>query len=175
AATWDGGHVPGPGSRVQIREGHHVRYDVESDKAIRSIHVAGTLEFARDRNTRLDVGLIKVQPGDEASENGFDCDAHMPRLRPGQSRPALLVGLPEEPVAQGKTAIIRLTYFEGMDKETCPAIVCCGGRMEFHGTPMKRTWTKLGREAFRNEGIVLLNGAEIADWKPGDHVVLTGT
>ena len=23
-----------------------------------------------------------------------------------------------------------------MNKETCPAIVCCGGRMDFHGQPL---------------------------------------
>ncbi len=43
--------------------------------------------------------------------------------------------------SQGGT--IRLTYVEGMDKESCPAIVSCGGRMEFHGAPMARTWVKL--------------------------------
>ena len=31
--------------------------------------------------------------------------------------------------------LIRLVYFEGMNKESCPAIVACGGRMEFHGAP----------------------------------------
>ena len=175
AETWDGGKVPAAGARVQIRQGHHVRYDVESDQVIRSIHVAGILEFARDRNTRLDVGLIKIQPGDDASENGFDCEAHMPVVAPGAPRPALLVGLPDQPVPAGTTALIRLTYIEGMDKETCPAIVCCGGRMEFHGAPLKRTWVKLPREAYRGEPTILLKGSEIEGWKPGDHLVLSGT
>lgn len=175
AKTWEGGQVPGPGTRVQVREGHHVRYDLESDKVIRSIHVAGTLEFARDRNTCLAVGLIKIQPGDDSSENGFDCDAHMPWHTDDQPQPALLVGLPGDPIPAGKTALIRLAYVEGMDQETCPAIVCCGGRMEFHGSTLKQTWTKLAREAYRNEPIVLLKGDEISDWKVGDHLVLTGT
>src|SRR5262245_22924 len=56
-ATWEGGKVPAAGARVQIRTGHVVTYDVKSDRVIRSIHVAGTLTFARDRDTRLDVGL----------------------------------------------------------------------------------------------------------------------
>src|SRR6202030_1640438 len=73
--TWGGG-IPGAGARVQVRTGHTVTYDVSSDQAIRLIHVAGTLRFAPDRDTRLDVGLIKIQAGDDASENGFDCDAH---------------------------------------------------------------------------------------------------
>src|SRR5262245_47863941 len=62
-ATWAGGKVPAAGARVQIRTGHTVTYDLRSDKVIRSIHVAGKLTFARDRDTRLDVGLIKIQPG----------------------------------------------------------------------------------------------------------------
>jgi hypothetical protein len=174
-ATWDAGRVPGEGDRVQVREGHVVRYDRVSDQAIRSIHVAGTLEFARDRDTKLEVGLIKVQPGDDASENGFDCDAHAPELAPGQPRPALLVGLPNDPIPRGKTATIRLRYLEGLDKETCPAITCCGGRMEFHGAPMSQTWTKIGREAYRNEAIILLKSADIVDWSVGDLLVITGT
>src|SRR4051812_24965650 len=66
-ATWEGGKVPGAGERVQVRTGHTVTYDVQSEQVIRAIHVAGTLRFAADRDTRLDVGLIKVQPGEEAS------------------------------------------------------------------------------------------------------------
>src|SRR5262245_8815373 len=77
ADTWERGQIPTAGARVQVRTGHNVVYDVHSDRALRSIHVAGTLSFARDRNTRLDVGLIKIQPGDDASENGFDCDEHI--------------------------------------------------------------------------------------------------
>src|SRR5262245_3465033 len=99
--TWEGGLVPAAGARVQIRPGHTVRYDLSSDQAIRSIHVAGTLAFARDRDTRLDVGLIKIQPGTDASENGFDCDAHLPALGLGQPRPTLEVGTATEPIAAG--------------------------------------------------------------------------
>src|SRR5260370_24409933 len=104
--TWEGGKVPPPASRVQIRQGHTVVYDLKSDQAIRSIHVAGTLTFASDRDTQLNVGLIKIQPGDDASEDGFDCDAHVPELKPGQERPALLVGTPEQPIAAKHSALI---------------------------------------------------------------------
>src|SRR5262249_4788052 len=77
-ATWEGSKVPGPAAKVQIRAGHSILYDVAQGPAIRMIHVAGTLTFARDRDTQLDVGLIKIQPGDDASEEGFECDAHLP-------------------------------------------------------------------------------------------------
>src|SRR5262245_30694566 len=44
-ATWEGGKVPTAGARVLIRTGHRVVYDVRSDRALRSIHVAGTLHL----------------------------------------------------------------------------------------------------------------------------------
>src|SRR4051794_34212604 len=59
-AIWEGGAVPGAGAKVQIRPGHAVVYDVDSDRPIRSVCVGGTLSFAADKDTRLDVGLIKV-------------------------------------------------------------------------------------------------------------------
>src|SRR5437588_473689 len=94
-ATWEGGKVPGAGARVLIRTGHRVVYDLKSDRAIRAVNVAGTLSFAPDRDTRLDVGLLKIQPGEEYSEEGFDCDGHFGPPDPAQPRPALEVGTPE--------------------------------------------------------------------------------
>src|SRR5262249_27854303 len=70
-ATWEGGKVPAAGSKVQVRAGHTVTYDLKSEQVIRSVHVAGTLTFARDKDTRLDVGLLRIQPGEDATEEGF--------------------------------------------------------------------------------------------------------
>src|SRR5579871_1345762 len=66
ASTWVDGKVPSAGDRVQIRTGHRVLYDVSASPRIRSIHVAGTLTFATDRDTCLDLGVLKIQPGDDA-------------------------------------------------------------------------------------------------------------
>jgi hypothetical protein len=174
ATTWDGGRVPGAGTRVQIRTRHRVVYDVQSDAAIRSVHVAGTLTFDPAKDTRLDVGLIKIQAGDNALENGFDCDAHLKEPDPGQARPALEVGTPNRPIDAKHTALIRLVAFDGMDKETCPAIICCGGRMDFHGAPMNHTWVKLGATAKAGDSTVTLAEAATG-WRPGDRVILTPT
>jgi hypothetical protein len=172
--TWEGGKVPPAASRVQIHQGHTVLYDVKSDQAIRSIHVAGTLTFAPDRDTRLDVGIIKIQPGEDASEDGFDCDAHVPELKPGQARPAMLVGTPARPIAAKHTALIRLVYFGGMDKQSCPAIVCCGGRMDFHGAAMNRTWVKLRATAKKGDAAITL-AEPVSGWRAGDRIILTAT
>src|SRR5215469_8153239 len=172
--TWEGGKVPGAGARVQVRAGHTVTYDVKSDAVIRSVHVAGTLTFACDRDTRLAVGLLKIQAGDDAGENGFDCDAHLAPPEPGRPQPALEVGTPGRPIPAGHTALIRLTYVPGMDRETCPAIVCCGGRMDLHGAPLGRTWVKLGATVEPGDAIVRL-AEPAAGWRVGDHVIVTTT
>lgn len=183
--TWEGKKVPDAGARVQVRAGHMVTYDVASDRVIRSIHVAGTLTFARDRDTRLDVGLIKIQPGDDASEDGFNCDAHLQPPDPAKERPALEVGTANDPIPAGHTALIRLAAVDGLDKETCPAIVCCGGRMDLHGAPLSRRWVKLGASinpGRANKGPAVGPGdteirlAEaVTGWRVGDRIIVTTT
>ena len=162
------------GSRVLIRAQDTVTYDISSDQAIRVIQVAGTFRFAADRNTRLDVGLIRIEPGEDASEDGFDCDAHarpVDSTRPGS---ALLVGTSERPIESGVVAKIRLVAFDGMNRETCPAIVCCGGRMEFHGSPISRTWVKIGQAIRKGDRKAQL-AEPVAGWKIGDRVIITAT
>ncbi len=173
-ATWEGARIPAAGSRVQIRTEHTVTYDLTSDRVIRSIHVAGTLRFAPDRDTRLDVGLIKIQPGANAGEDGFDCDAHAAPLVRGRPRPALEVGTPDRPIDARHSARIRLAYVPGLDRQTCPAIVCCGGRMDFHGAPLSRTWVKLGATAHKGDAAVTL-AEPVRGWKAGDRVIVTAT
>src|SRR3954470_17991318 len=86
AQTWQDGRVPAAEARVLIRTGHRVVYDAKSEQAIRSIRIAGQLTFARDRDTRLDVGLILVQAGEEtAAESGFDCLAHSDHSSPASA------------------------------------------------------------------------------------------
>jgi len=176
-ATWDAERAPGAGGTVLIREGHTVVYDVESAEVLRAVHISGTLRFADDRDTRLEAGLIRVQAGNSVSEEGFDCS--MPLARDADDaeadRPALLVGTPAAPIPKAHSARIRLHFFEGMNPESLPAIVCCGGRMEFHGAPLSRTWVKLEQTAHRGERVVLLPFEVVGDWSAGDQVILTGT
>jgi hypothetical protein len=173
-STWTGGKVPAAGVSVQIRPGHTVVYDVNSSEPIRAVFVAGTLSFARDRNTRLDVGLLKVQPGNDTSEDGFNCDAHLPEPDTLKPKAALEVGTAEHPVEPAFSALIRLVYFEGMDRESCPAIVDCGGRMEFHGAEMNHTWVKLGEPANPGDTTVTLS-APVTGWHVGDKIFVTST
>src|SRR5262249_19666128 len=156
--------------KVHVQAGHVVRYDVAQAQVIRSLHLDGTLTFATDRDTRLEVGLIRVGAGGTTDEEGFDCNAHLPAA--ADTPAALLVGTPEQPVAPKPPALIRLHYIDGMNKESCPAIVCCGGRMDFHGAPLSRTWLKL--DATAEAGATDITLAEpVAGWRVGDRVILT--
>jgi hypothetical protein len=172
--TWEGGKVPGPGARVQVRPGHTVVYDVRSDRALRSLHVGGTLTFATDRDTRLDIGLILLRPGEDATETGFDCDAHASPADRKLPRPALAVGTQARPISAGHTALIRLVHIPGMDRESFPCIVSCGGRMDFHGAAMSRTWVKLGATAHKGDRTLTL-AEPVTGWRAGDRVILTAT
>ena len=146
---------------------------MKSDDVIRAINVAGTLAFARDRDTLLNAGLIKIEASDDYSEEGFDCDAHVAEPDAGQPRPTLEVGTPNEPIPAEHTAVIRLHYVEGLDKESCPAIVCCGGRMDFHGAPLSRTWVKLGATATKGDDRSRRWPKPSPAGKVGDHVIVT--
>ncbi len=176
AATWEGNAVPVHGVQVHVRPGHTVTYDVQAPESlvIRALFIAGTVTFATDKSTQLNVGLIKIEATDSTDEEGFDCDMHLEAADPQAPRASLLVGTPLQPIAANQKALIRLTYVPGMKKESCPAIVCCGGRMDFHGAPLNRTWVKLGATASQGAKEVTL-AEPVTGWKVGDQIIVTAT
>jgi hypothetical protein len=173
-ATWESGKVPAAGDRVLIRAGHEITYDVKSDAPIRFVHIAGTLSFAPDKDTRLVTGLIRIEASEEAREEGFNCDTDAHAEHAHGPQPALLVGTPQRPIAAGKKAEIRLALCEGQDPQSFPAIVCCSGRMELHGAPLSRTWVKLGVTAKKGAGEITL-AEPVTGWRVGDRVIVTAT
>src|SRR5205814_2284010 len=52
--------------------------------------------------------------------------------------------------------------------------VCCGGRMDFHGTPLSRTWLKLGETAKVGATSVTLSWPA-PGWRAGDRIILSAT
>lgn len=174
AGTWKDNRIPGAGDRVHVLPGHVITYDMESDQPLRAVYVAGRLAFSREQNTRLEVGVLKIEGGESPSEEGFDCTEHFEEPAPGEHRPVLEVGTAADPIPAGKTALIRLRAAPGQDPDSCPAILCCGGRMEFHGAPLSRAWVKLGVTAPAGEKTVTL-GEEVTGWKVGDRLIITAT
>ena len=173
-ATWANGRAPKAGDRVQVRAGHTIVYDAASTNAIRMIHVAGTFAFSREKSTRLEVGLIKIEPGETTTEDGFDCHVDAPTGAQSGTMPVLEIGSAERPIPAGVTTLIRLVHFEGMNRETLPAIINCGGRWETHGAPMNRTWLKLGATAKAGDASMKLAGA-VTGWRAGDKILITSS
>ncbi len=180
AATWSDGRQPQAGDFVQIRAGHTVIYDVDSTTPLRMIHVAGTLRFSDEVSTRLEVGLLKVEPGETTTEDGFNCHEAAPAVghhhgghgKSPRVTPQLLIGTPQSPLPSSITATVRLRHFPGTDRDTLPAIVVCGGRWEVHGAPLRRTWLKLAEPALAGSSQVILE-QPVNDWRVGDHVIVT--
>ena len=167
-STWENHQVPVPGSTVDILPGHNVVYDIQSDRAFRMVHVLGTLSFSRDRDTRLDVGLLKI--GGDASEDGASLTHHAH----AGPKPALEIGTPDSPIPASRSALIRLVYFDGFDKDSLPGLVCCGGRMDIHGAPLSRTWVKLGAPVQKGDTTITLS-EPVTGWRPGDRIIVTAT
>lgn len=174
AATWDAGRVPQAGDIVLIRSSHEVTYDVKSTDVIRSVHVSGRLKFATNVDTQLEVGLIRIQAGDEALEEGFDCDLEHVAAHAAGPPAELWIGSPDQPIAAENRCLIRLHAIAGTDAKSWPAIVCCGGRMEIHGAPLSRTWVKLTRTADAGATRLFLS-EPVEGWNAGDQLLITGT
>jgi hypothetical protein len=171
-AIWNTGKIPGQGDHVVIDMGHAVTYDAPSSAAIRLIHIRGKLVFSRTQSTQLDVGMIILQMDETVDENA-NCSTHQSLHDHGEPRPTLEVGSPLNPIPANITARIRLTDFADMKDDCGPGIICYGGRMDFHGAPLNRTWTKLGAAAAAGATAITL--AETVNWKVGDHLIVTGT
>jgi hypothetical protein len=178
--TWEPQRVPQTGDRVLVSRGTHVRYNVAKKDVIRLIQIVGALQFARDRDTELNVGLLKVQNSPHCSESGFACDfAHVnpvgePTTVPEGAMPLLEIGTPDAPIPAEYTARIRLHFLEGMNKDDAPAVACCSAQMELHGSPLSRAWIKLAKDVAPSDSVVSLLEEPIG-WKVGDEVIVTGS
>lgn len=172
AKTWKDGRKPQAGDIVQVRSGHVVTYDVDSNDALRMVHVAGTLTFSREKSTLLDVGLIKIEPGETTTEDGFNCHDAAPMSPAKGAIPALEIGTPALPIPSSVKATIRLRQFKGTNPETLPAIIACGGRWDVHGAVMSRTWLKLAAPAKAGDTQVTLEQA-VSDWRIGNLIIVT--
>lgn len=174
---WQPARVPRAGERVLVAKKTTVEYDVKSDAAIRLVQVAGTLTFARDRDTELNVGLLTIRHDEMGSEAGFACEfegAEEGPSTPADEWPSLIVGTPEAPIPAEFTARVRLHHLEGLSPDDAPAIACCSGRMDLHGSPMNRTWVELGDDVSTGDRSVTL-AEPVSGWRVGDEVIVTGS
>jgi hypothetical protein len=156
---WSTRRVPQRGERVAIAAGHTVAYDVYSDVEVGRLLIRGTLIFARNRNTRLDVGNVIVDSG------GY-----------------LEMGTAADPIPVTYTAEIRFvisstatcTGGEMFVERDTGLWVFGGGRWEAHGAPVRVTWTKLFARAAAGVSVLRVVD-DVTDWQPGATLVVTPT
>ena len=189
--TWQPNRVPQTGDQVLVQTGTKVIYDVNSDAIIRSIKVSGDLIFARDRDTLLNVGVLRVQPA-SGIDGGKDAGVenvnkvptkktpehehkHSHKHKPANTEALLAIGMPNAAIPAKHTARIRLHFLKSMNKDDEPAIIAIpGGRMEIHGSPMSRTWVKLGADLAKGDTTVTLS-SKVTGWRVGDEVIVTAS
>ncbi len=175
--SWSPARVPTTGDRVLIRRGTEIEYDQQGEEVIRLIQVVGTLRFSTDRDTELNVGILSIAHQEECDEHGFACEFEGGQAGPSTPKsqwPTLLIGTADSPLPSKHTAKVRLHYFEGMDPKSAPALACCSGRMEIHGSPLKKSWIKLGEDAAEGD-VTLTLSEEPTGWKVGDEILITAT
>ncbi len=174
ARTWKPERVPAAGDKVRVRSGHEVLYDVATEDVLPVLHVEGALVFDRDQDTELHVGVLMVG-AERATAGAGVADVHDHDALPEHTALARLeIGTTNEPLPANVTARIVLHYVEGADKEEAPVLTCRpGGRVDFHGAPMSRTWLDLGGDAKPGETTITLS-AEVTGWAVGDEILVTG-
>lgn len=174
--TWMPARLPGQGDRVFIKPGTTVTYDRVDSAVFPAIRVSGRLVFARDRDTELHVGDLRVQPGltPEAGVDDIDDHDHGHDQRHQGAEGVLEIGTAADPVPREFSARIVLHHVEGANPDNSPAIIARpGGRMEFHGHPLQRTWLKLATDTAIGDTSVLADG-DVSDWQAGDEIIITG-
>jgi hypothetical protein len=152
--TWKDGKLPAADANVLVPEGVAVTVDRIIGVRLRTIRVAGTLQFAPDRDTALLVDTLVVSPEGRLS-----------------------MGTPEEPVAAGKQA--RLTFADRgpIDTGWDPTLLSRGlishGKVTLCGSPTT-TFVALVRPPRKGDSRLLL-AQRPTNWKKGDRLILTGT
>ena len=169
------GRCPDAGERVQMRAGHVVTYDIKTSEPIRSIHVAGVLRFDPERDTRLDVGLIKIQAGDDAGESGFDCEEHVQGVasEAGGSGRFLKSARPITRSGRDTRRSSGWRRSKGSIRRTARRLFVAAGGWTFT-VRASRTWVKLGAAAAQggDDGHARRAGEGLAG---GDRVIMTAT
>ncbi len=152
--TWAGGEVPGEGAKVLIPEGVEVQYDGESSVSLFTVRVDGSLEFATDQNTFMEVDTFVVSPSGH-----------------------LTIGTMDNPVAANVETVIQFADNGPIDVSWDPMLLSRGlishGDIQIHGAE-KDAFLKVAIDPMAGARSLTLE-APPEGWQVGDKLVLTGT
>ncbi len=152
--TWAGGEIPGEGARVLIPDGIEVLYDGESPVSLFTVRVDGTLDFATDQDTFMEVDTLVVAPTGR-----------------------LTIGTADNPVNANVQTVIQIADNGPIDVEWDTSLVSRGiisnGEVEIHGA-YKDTFLKVAADPMAGDTSITLESVP-EGWRVGDTLVLTGT
>ena len=153
-ATWANGIVPDDGAKVLILSDVDVTYDVVSDARIFTVRVDGTLDFARDQDTKMVVDTMVV------SMSG-----------------TLSIGSEDDPIPEGVSAEIVIANNGAIDVAWDPMLLSRGlishGTTEIHGSETL-AHTKVVSDPMAGDVSIALSEVPIG-WGVGDKIVIAGT
>lgn len=146
--------LPGDDAKVVIPDALSVYYDDESDASLFTVRVDGKLEFATDRDTKLELDTLIVAPGG-----------------------ALEIGTIDTPVQSDVTASIIIADNGNIDLGWDPMMLSRGivshGAIEIHGSE-KTSHLKVDIDAMAGDTSLVLNEVPTG-WQVGDKLVLGST
>ncbi len=161
-STWSTRTAPAAGDSVTIKAGHTVTYDQVSDAVLGDVVVEGTLKFSREVNARLKTaGNVLVMDG------GYLDMGNPSDILPKGVKSELVFALT---LAQAK-AFVGGPSFQPTDKGLW---VMMGGRWDAHGSPVRRTWSKLTQDGVVGTTQVTVEN-DVSDWPVGGTVVVSST
>ena len=152
--TWASGEVPGEGAKVVIPDGVDVTYDGESAVSLFTVRVDGSLDFATDRDTFMEVDTFVVAPTGK-----------------------LTIGTIDQPVSAGVETVIQFADNGPIDVSWDPMLLSRGlishGDIQIHGAE-KETFLKVAADPMAGDTSLTLESSP-EGWQVGDKLVLTGT
>ncbi len=152
SSTWLSGTIPDSQSLVIVDGDVQIRFQGATAKSI-GIYPGGTLSFATDSNTRLEVADILIVKGG-----------------------ALEIGSSESPIAGDRLAelVFRDLAFDAFDSgQHLRGLVAMGGSVKIHGRTLADTFIRSTEGLSANSVQVnLADSASAAGWQVGDSVVI---
>jgi hypothetical protein len=156
-STWSTNGMPQAGDFVQINAGCTVIYDLASSPNLAEINIEGSLVFALNKDTKLSVSLLIVEPTGKL-EIGTLAQPLPPQFKARID----LVDMPEQ----------AHTHMHGQ-ANIAPALHTHGGTLTLVGAEKVNPWTKLSVDTAVGATTITVQ-LPITDWQAG-HTVIIGT
>jgi len=155
--VWRNNHVPQNGDIVRIAKNTKVVYDIASDIRIKSIGIAGQLDFSTNETTRLRVTNLLIYP-DGRLQVGTNDD-------PVNSEFTAEIIFNDQPLDTG------IVETPGTDPSQYANGILTWGTLTLHGTSIAPTFLRLAEEPKKGSRKLVLSTTP-EGWRAGDRILI---